>query len=65
MQISTIWQVKDIGYILMLAAAVAGMVDLANFLLDTHMFKGLKLSKLPALGIEKSNWMHWVFFGVW
>lgn len=63
-KISTVWQVKDIGYILMLAAAVAGMVVLANFLLDTQMFKGLKLSKIPALGIEKSNWMHWVFFGV-
>ena len=63
-KISTVWQVKDIGFILMLAAAVAGMVVLANFLLDTQVFKGLKLSKTPTLGIEKSNWMHWVFFAV-
>ena len=65
-KISLVWAVKDFGYILMLAAAVAAMIVMANWLLDTPAFSTLKLTPTAKIGIDRKEkgWMYWVFFAV-
>lgn len=65
-KIGLVWGLKDFGYILMLAATVAAMIVLANWLLDTERFKGLVLEKTKAMGIDrkKNALLYWIFFAV-
>ena len=65
-KISLVWAWKDFGYILMLAAAVAAMVVMASWMLDTQAFSGLKLEKTDPVAIDrkKSPLIYWIFFAV-
>lgn len=65
--IKLVWAWKDFGYVLQLAATVAAMIVLANYLLDTAAFKGLVLKPTEKLGIDRKGekgWMYWIFFVV-
>ena len=59
-KISTIWQLKEIGFFLMLASVVFVMFLVASALFQTKAFAGLKLSATEYVGFEKKSWQWWV-----
>ena len=59
-KISLVWKIKDIGFILMLAATVCAMFTMASFLFSTAAFSKLVLKPQPAVACKKGSWQWWV-----
>ncbi|MBR6299927.1 MAG: alpha/beta hydrolase [Clostridia bacterium] len=59
-KISLVWKIKDIGFIVMLAATICAMFTMASFLLGTVAFSKLQLKPQPAIACKKGSWMWWV-----
>lgn len=55
-KISTVWQWKDIGFILMLASVVAVMFIVAAALFRSKAFEGLKLKPAKNIGFTRKSW---------
>ena len=63
-KISLVWQIKDLGYILMLAATVCAMFTMASFLFSTPSFGKLQLKAQPSVSFKKGTWQWWVCLAV-
>ncbi|MGN1163286.1 MAG: hypothetical protein ACI4S4_00625, partial [Candidatus Ornithospirochaeta sp.] len=63
-RIKTVWMMKDIGFIFMLAATVAAMLTMADFLFSTKAFGALMLKKEESVSFPKNDWRYWVFLVV-
>lgn len=58
-KIGLVWKVKDLGFILMLAATVCAMFTMASFLFGTQMFGKLVLKPQPSISFRKKSWQWW------
>lgn len=56
-KISTVWQWKDVGFVMMLAAVVVAMFVAAAALLQTKQFAALKLNTVEHVGFKNKTWM--------
>jgi len=59
-KISTIWQLKELGYFLMLASVVFVMFLVASSLLRSQQFAALKLSPNTYVGFERKSKQWWI-----
>ena len=59
-KISTVWQIKDIGFFLIYLCVAAIMFLAASLLLDLPVFQQLKLSPTPAPGFKAKSAPWWV-----
>lgn len=63
-KISTVWQLKDIGFVLLLLSIVGTMFIVAVSLFKTKAFEGLKLAQTQAVGFKKYSWQWFVALAV-
>ena len=59
-KMSTVWQVKDIGWFLELASIVLLIFIIMSQLLKTKAFESLKLKASEPVGFKKFSWQWWV-----